>query len=182
MPVDYRLNFLGINLEAADINNPVPSTGEVIAITMQLDHVASVDKAILVCEALSRLVAHVPDRISSRADQERAVLDLHLNVRASLPDQARRKPSETISDLKRHACLGRSERMDDPGLMIESPKIVQNCLVRDLSRQANVLRRNPASRWAYKGATPMRRGPGYVRHSVRTHPNQKILCRFLGAR
>ena len=57
MPVDYRLNFLGMDLEAADINDPVPSTGEVIAITTQLDHVASVDKAIFVCEGFARLVA-----------------------------------------------------------------------------------------------------------------------------
>ena len=46
MPVDHRLDLLGMNLQAADIDDAAAPADEVIAVAAQLDHVAGVDEAV----------------------------------------------------------------------------------------------------------------------------------------
>src|SRR5206468_1330585 len=113
---------------------------------------------------------------------KRTFLDLHFHVSAFLRDPAHRKARETIVDFERDTSLRRSERVGDPRLRIEGAKIVEDCLVRDLSRQANVLRRDPASRWAHEGPTPMRWRAGDMGHATRASADQKVPHRLLGAR
>ena len=49
MTVDRSLDLLGMDLQAADVNDTVLSADKIISLTAQLDHVASVDEAILIC-------------------------------------------------------------------------------------------------------------------------------------
>ena len=129
---------------------PPLSADEIIAVTSQLDDIARIDEAVLVGEGLV-LVAQVAHRGPRRADPKRAILDLHLHVSASPPDEARRETRETVADVEREAGLGRGEGMGDRGLWIEGSEMVQDCLVRDLAGQANVSRRDPVRRRAQRG-------------------------------
>ena len=63
MTVDHRLDLLGMDLQAADVNDTVPSADEIISVTAQFDHIAGVDEAVLICEGLAR-AAEIADRIS----------------------------------------------------------------------------------------------------------------------
>ncbi len=133
MTVDHRLDLFGMDLQAADVNDTIPSADEIIAVTAQLDHVAGVDEAVRICERLAR-APEVADRISRGADTQRAIFDLHFDAGTWLSDQTSRKASATIADLERYAGLRRSECMGDLGIRVESPKTVQDCLVSNLSR------------------------------------------------
>ena len=50
MPVDDGFDFLGVNLEAADIDDAAAAADEVIAVAAQFHHVAGVDKAFVVSQ------------------------------------------------------------------------------------------------------------------------------------
>ena len=51
MPVDHRLDLLGMNLQAADIDDAAAAADEVVAVAAQLHHVAGVDEAVGVARA-----------------------------------------------------------------------------------------------------------------------------------
>ena len=55
MAVDHRLDFLGMNLEAADIDDAAAPADEIIAIAAQFDHVAGIDEAVGIRERIRRL-------------------------------------------------------------------------------------------------------------------------------
>src|SRR6202022_3799933 len=46
MPVDESLDFLGVNLEAANIDDAAAPADEVVPVSPQLDHLAGIDEAI----------------------------------------------------------------------------------------------------------------------------------------
>ena len=48
MPVDHGFDFLGMNLQAADIDDAAAPADEVITVAAQFDHVAGVDESVLV--------------------------------------------------------------------------------------------------------------------------------------
>src|SRR5580700_7109173 len=99
MTVDHRLDLFGMDLQAADVNDTVPSADEIIAVISQLDHVAGVDETVRIYERLAR-AAEVADRISRRADTQRAIFDLHFDAGTWLSDQTSRKARATIPDLE----------------------------------------------------------------------------------
>src|SRR5207302_7052588 len=72
--------------------------------------------------------------------------------------------------------------MHDGGPRIESPQMIEDCLVGDFSRQANVLRRKPASRRVHEGVAPMSWRSQYMGDATRGGPHEEIARRFAGAR
>ncbi len=46
MPIDHRLDFLGMYLEAANIDDAVAASDEVVAVAVQLDHIARVNETV----------------------------------------------------------------------------------------------------------------------------------------
>ena len=64
MPIDHGLDFLGMDLEAANIDDAVASSDEVVAVAAQLDHIARVNETVRVGERVGRL-AEVAARSSS---------------------------------------------------------------------------------------------------------------------
>src|SRR5437773_5285573 len=72
--------------------------------------------------------------------------------------------------------------MHDVGPWIESPQMIEDCLVGDFSGQANVLRREPASRWAHEGVAPMSWRSQHVGDATRRGPQDEIARRFAGSR
>src|SRR5262249_32028460 len=148
-----------MDLQPADVDDPVPSSDEVVAATAEVDHIPGVDEPILTGERRA-LVAQVAQPVSPRANAQRAVLDLHHHATAALLHQARGKACKTIAHVERHTGFRRGERMGDLGLWVDRLEMVQDGLVGDLSRQANVPRRDRVSRRAHQSAAPMRWSPG----------------------
>src|SRR6516165_7077696 len=179
MAINYGLDLLRVDLLATDVNDPVRSADEIITVAAQLHHVAGIDKAGFVGEGTC--ITEVTNRGPGRSDAERAVFELHLHFGARLSDQGRRETSETVADSEGDAGLCRSEGMGDCCLRVNGPQVVQNCLVRDFSRQPNVARRNSASHWAHKGASPMGRSSGDMCHTACAGSRQKVPCRLLRA-
>ena len=58
LPVDDGFDLLGMNLQAADIDDAAAAADEMIAIAAQLHHVAGVDKAVVVGERRRRCCRH----------------------------------------------------------------------------------------------------------------------------
>src|ERR1700704_5317706 len=152
--IDHRFDLLRVHLLAADVDDAVPSADEVIALTAELHDVPRVDEAVGIREGFGA-AAQIPGCGSRRANPQRAILDLHLHAGAVAPDQARRKSRQPVAHFKPDAGFRRSERMHDGGRWIESPEMIEDCLVGDFSRQADVLKRKPARRWAHQGVAPM---------------------------
>src|SRR5450432_4840046 len=75
MPVDDGLDFLRMNLEAANVDNAAAPADEVISLAAQLDHVAGVDEAVAVSE-FGGVLADIGVRRPGRPDPQRSVLDL----------------------------------------------------------------------------------------------------------
>jgi len=71
--------------------------------------------------------------------------------------------------------------MGDAGVREEGPEMVEDGLVRDLSRQPDVSRRDPSYGRAHKGAPPMGGRPGDVGDAVRAGSDQEVRGRLLGA-
>src|SRR3979490_2149393 len=71
--------------------------------------------------------------------------------------------------------------MTDAGGRVERPERVQDPLVCDFSRQANVARRDRTGLRAHQRAAPMRGGPRHVRGPVPAEPREIISNRLDGA-
>src|SRR5579862_837786 len=181
MAVDNGLDFFGVDFETADVDDPVSSADKVIALVAQFDHVACVDKAVVVSKPLGG-TAEVTDCGSGRTDAERAILDLHLDVGASIADQSCGKTCKTIADVETDPRLRGSERMDNPGVRVERLQIVQYYLVHYLSRQPNVSGCNSVGRRTHQRTTPMGRSAGNMCYTMGTRPGQEVTGRLPGAR
>src|SRR2546422_8344704 len=77
------------------------STEEVIPVAAAFHHVACIDEAFIIGEP-GVFLAGIADRVPRRTDPQRTIVDFDLHV-AGRTDHARRKPLETIVDLKSHA-------------------------------------------------------------------------------
>src|SRR6266851_3564082 len=174
MPIDDRLDLFGMDLQAADIDDAAFSADEMVAIAAQLQHVAGVHESFMVCQRRNR-AADILGRSSVRTYLQRSVYDLHLYV-AGLADHAGRKSFETVIDVEADARFGRSIGVADPCLRIESTKIVEDRLVRDLPRQPNILRRNCIACRAHQRTPPMRRRARDVRYATFAEAHE-VTCR-----
>src|SRR5437867_1321859 len=102
MPVDRRLDFLRVDLQAADVDEAAAPAEKVVPVAAAFHHVAGVDEAVVIAER--GVVAERAGRTSRGTEPQRTVLDFDLHL-ASRADQARRKPFETIVDVKSNAGL-----------------------------------------------------------------------------
>ena len=50
MAIDHSFDLLGMNLQAADIDDAVAPADEVVAVAAQFDHVAGVHKPVSICQ------------------------------------------------------------------------------------------------------------------------------------
>src|ERR1700689_3647927 len=88
------------------------------------------------------------------ANSERSIFDLNSDV-DSLPNQFRRKASQTIADFEGDAGFRRREGMYDGGLGVSDSQFVQDCLVHNFSGQTNISGRNLVDR-THEAAPPVR--------------------------
>ena len=98
MAVDHRLDLLGMNLQAADIDDAAAAADEEVAIAAPLHHVAGIDEAVAI-RARRTLRAEIALRRARRADPQRTVDDLQLDAVAAMLQEARpespARPSST---------------------------------------------------------------------------------------
>src|SRR5271157_3678993 len=137
MTIDDRLDFLRIDFETADVDYSIPPADKVVAAIPQLDHVAGIYKAFRVPDGDPGLIAQITVRIAGRTDPQRLVFHLHLDV-GRLLEQRRGKARHAIVNLKRHARFGGSKSVDDLGLRVDAPEMIQDCLIGNLSRQTDI--------------------------------------------
>ena len=69
VPVDHRLDLLGMDLQPADVDDAAAPADEVVALAAQLDHVAGVDEALGIGER-GRIGADIGARRAVGADPE----------------------------------------------------------------------------------------------------------------
>ena len=100
MPIDDGLDFFGMDLAAAHIDDAVLPSDEVVAVAAQFDQIARVDKAVRVRERVGR-VAEVTCRVSRRTNSQRAVFDFQLDSRS---------PSRPMSDAGKPARPSRTSK------------------------------------------------------------------------
>ena len=172
MRVDYRLNLLRVDLHAADVDYTVPSADEIVSVSAQLDHVVSVDEAILVNERFAR-ASEIADAVRSERIRSEPSSTFISTSAPRRPIRLAGKPARPSRTSKPYACLGRSERMDDRGRRVARAKVVQDRLVHYLSGQANVSRRDLASRRTHQRAAPMGRSPRNMRDAMRSRPSRE---------
>src|ERR1043166_767132 len=114
MGVDDGLDLLGMNLEAADIDDAAAPADEMIAIAAQLHHVAGIDKAVGVSQR-ARAAPDIGMRGSPGADPQAAVDDLDLDAVAIDAHDAGRKALPAVIDRKPDTGFGRRIGMADRG-------------------------------------------------------------------
>ncbi len=150
---------------AANIDHAIASANEVISSASQLQHVAGVHETI--CVRDGSLVAYIPGRDSRRSDPKRSVFNFQVEPPALFsPIKPAGKPAKSIAHIERDARLRRGEGVGDLGLRIEGAQMVQNGLIRDFSRQANISRCDLARGRAHQSSTPMRRSSGDMGDSL----------------
>src|SRR5271170_1814122 len=112
------------------------------------------------------MVTKIAARSAARPDPNRAIDDFHLDA-GSIFDFACRETCYTIVDIEGHTSFGCGESMAKLGLRIKELEMVQDRLVCDLSRQANILRCNLMCGWAHQSAAPVRRCSGNMSDAMR---------------
>ena len=131
MPVDHRFDFLGMNLQAADIDDAAAAAGKDIAIAVQFHHVAGIDEAVAVGQ--HRIGADITRRGAWRTDAQRTMQHLHLDAIAGAFDEFGGKPSEAVTDFERHASFGRGVSVTDDRGRKCIAQTVENGLVGDFA-------------------------------------------------
>src|SRR6202022_3577114 len=117
---------LGMDLQPADVDDAAAPADEVVALAAQLDDVAGVNEAPVVCERRC-IGADIGARRAVGADLERTVDDLHLDAVAVPPDKVGGKTFAPVVYRETDAGLGRSIGMADrrmrkrPGQAVEPP-------------------------------------------------------------
>src|SRR3954470_11779172 len=139
MTIDDRLHLLGVNLEAADVDDAASPPDEVAASSALLDHIAGVDETVGVGERGARR-ADIAGGRPFRADAQRSTHDLHLDLSAPPVEQIGREALEAVVDFEADARFGRGVGVADRGVGIGRPKPVQEALIGDLARQAHIRR------------------------------------------
>ena len=116
-----------------------------------------------------------------RTDVQDAIDDLQFDGPGPA-DEACRKTFQAIADLEANARFGRSIGMTDGRIGEARLQAVENGLVRDLARQADIARCNRRIGRAHQGAAPVRWRTCQMRHAMPAQPRQEIRHAFLGIR
>ena len=143
MPVDRGLDFLRVHLQAAHIDDSVLAADEVIAIAVPFHHVAGIDESFAVEERRSA-GSDVSGCGACRAQPQRAVLDLDVDVAGAGVDEVRRKALQAVIDLEGDARLGRCIGVAEPRAGVHRPQIVEHGLVLRSRRTGG----HNAARWS----------------------------------
>src|SRR5256885_15968884 len=125
MAIDHRLNFFGIYLQSADIDDSIPSAKEVVAVSASFHHVTCVYESLLVSER-SVFPVEIAERGPGGTDPKRTVVDLHFHgarsrdrgIQTIVADHARGEAFETIIDFKSNTGFRGSKGMAETGLGI----------------------------------------------------------------
>jgi len=138
MAIDDRLDLLGMNLQAADIDDAAAPADEIAALAAALHEIAGIDKPVRVHEGRV-FRADIAGCGSRRPDAERSIQHLDVDLAgacavAACAHQARRESLASVIDLESDAGFRRRKGVDDIGSRIARVQTVQNRLVRDLSR------------------------------------------------
>ncbi len=131
MPVDHRLDLLGVNFQTADIDDAAAAPGEQISIATQFNHVTGIDEAVSIRERC--VGADIAGGGARRPDAQRAVKDFNLDTVANLFDEFRRKAGKPVTHFEDNAGFGRSIGVADHGIGKRFAQVVENRLVGDLA-------------------------------------------------
>ena len=153
--VERRLDLFGMNLGAADVDDPAAPADEDITIAAALDHVAAVDEALGVVQR-RRVRADVAQRRAVRFDAQRAVDDLHRDL-AALFEQRSGKAGAAVADGERDARFGGGVGVLDARVRIERAQGGEHGVVGDLAREPHGLGIDAARLSAHQNLAPMRR-------------------------
>src|SRR5580693_1753729 len=140
MPVDDRFDLLGVNLQSADIDDAAAAAGEDVAIAAPLHHVAGIDEAVMIAQACL-LPTEIAFGRARRADAQRAIDELQLDAVAVVLQEGSGESCEAVSDFERNTRFGRGIGMADAGLRERGAQTVEDRLVGDFAREANIARR-----------------------------------------
>src|SRR5579864_4094901 len=99
MAVNHRLDLLGMNLQAPDIDDAAAAAGEDVAVAAPLHHVAGIDEAIAIAQA-RMLRAEIACRRARRAEAQRAIDELQLDAVAVARQKVGGKSGASIVDLE----------------------------------------------------------------------------------
>src|SRR5580704_6723663 len=114
MPVDDRLDLLGMNLQPTDIDDAAAAAGKDVTIAAPLHHVAGIDEAVTIAQA-RMLRAEITLRCTRRADAQCAIDKLQLDAIAVMLQDVGRKSGEAVIHLESDARFGRSVSVADAG-------------------------------------------------------------------
>src|SRR5215472_5401616 len=180
MPVDGCFDLLGMDLLTAHIDDAAFAADKVVTIAAQFHHVAGVDESVRI-EQRRRLATHITRGSTRRAQPQRTVLDLEVDI--ALPDanETCRKPCETVIDLKTDTGLRGGIGMTDAGMRKEGAQIVEDRLIGNFAGQPYIARGDCAYGGANEGAPPMRGRDGKMRHAAAREALEMIRDCFSGA-
>src|SRR3954469_2717492 len=111
MAIDGGFDFLGMHLEAADVDDSAAASEKVVALAATLHHVAGIDESVGVAEGAVGTI-DVAERRALRAEAERSGVYADTHV-SGCADQARRKPGQPIVNLEADAGLGGGKGVHD---------------------------------------------------------------------
>ncbi len=156
MPVDDRLDLLGMNFLAADIDDAAAPADEDITIATPLHHVAGIDEAVGAADR--RLVrAEVIHRGARRTQPQRIVLDLDADVhfRIVAGDERRWKSFPGVDDIEADACFGRGIGVRNRGVGVGGLQGIEHALVRDFAGEPHISGGHGAGPAAHQHAPPV---------------------------
>ena len=162
MLVDDLLDFLGMHLQPADIDDAGAAALEEAAVAFLLHHVVRVDKT-LVVEQFQTALTDIGGRGPFGADMQRTVAQAQLDFAIGV-QQRRRKSLAPIGDLEPDACLGRGVGVGNDGPGIDGAQGVENGAIGDFAGEPDIFRVDEFSVGAHQQLAPMRRRAGNMGH------------------
>src|SRR5438552_17705948 len=107
MAIDYRLDFLGMDLQSAHIDDAAAAPDVIVALAAQLQEIAGIHEAFGI-EQRRAFGSEIMDSGPGRADSKRAVHHFHVHLAARFPmsalvDHARGETFTPVVHLKSDA-------------------------------------------------------------------------------
>src|SRR5579862_7711593 len=158
VPVDDRLDLLGVNLQASDIDDAAAPAGEDVAIAAPLHHIAGIDETVAVAQHMLR--AEIALRRARRADTQRAIDEFKFDAIAVVIQEIGGKPGAAVVDLEGNAGFRRRIGVADSRLGERGAQTVEDRLVGDFTGEADIARRYLSDLRRHQRAAPVRRRAG----------------------